>query len=311
MPTPAPTALALSAATDTGDSQSDGITKADNLVVVGSAQASSSVQIYVDGASSGSACTADGSGAFSCQLGTVTAGTKSVTAKATGVNGESTASQSLTIVVDRTAPTVSWNSTSALGPNSSTSIQLTISENTTTLSFSDLGVLCTSQDGCVISNFSGSNRTFTVTYAHVNNSANGGAVRLTAESFSDVAGNTNSLTGVTVVLDSTGPYASFTRNGSSLTIDFGELVFGFENEDLYFTRHGYSNNGDETYQGGPYNYLSQDPNNPNIWYCDLPPGIDIYYGITTWVVEIGGAVTDADGFQVQTSRWQIPLIDNR
>jgi hypothetical protein len=144
----------------------------------------------------------------------------------------------------------------------------------------------------------------------VNNYANGGAVRLPAESFSDVAGNTNSLTGVTVVLDSTGPYASFTRNGSSLTIDFGELVFGFENEDLYFTKHGYSNNGDETYQGGAYNHLSQDPNNPNIWYCDLPPGIDNYYGITTWVVEIGGAVTDADGFNAQTSWWQIPLIDN-
>jgi hypothetical protein len=143
----------------------------------------------------------------------------------------------------------------------------------------------------------------------VNNNVNGGAVRLPAESFSDVAGNTNSLTGVTVVLDLTGPYASFTRNGSSLTIDFGELVLEFDDEDLLFTKHGYSNNGDETYQGGAWTHLSQDPNNPNIWYCDLPPGIDLYYGITTWAVEIFGEVTDADGFNAQTSWWQIPLID--
>jgi hypothetical protein len=109
--------------------------------------------------------------------------------------------------------------------------------------------------------------------------------------------------------DMFGPTASFTRNGSSLTIDFGELVYGFDNEDLYFTRHGYIGMSDQTYQGSAYNDLSQDPNNPFVWYCNLPPGIDIDYGITYWTIEIGGGVTDAEGFGAQSSWWEIPLLN--
>ena len=307
-PTPAPTAVALSAATDTGDSQSDGVTNGTNLVVVGSAQANSSVQVYVDGASSGSPCTADGSGAFSCALGTVTAGTKSVTAKATGSNGESVASQSFTLVVDRTAPTVVWTGPSALGPNSSVSLQLTISERTTTLLSSDFSVNCTEPGGCALSNFSGSNRSFSITYSHVNNTANGGAVSLPLGSFSDVAGNTNSLSWIEIILDNWGPAAAISRSGNTLIFDFGEVITGFDNADLLFTRTWSS--GTETYAGGSYQSLTNDANNPNIWTCLLPPGIDLDYGNgRDWSVQIVGPAIDADGFQVGSSWWQIPLIN--
>ena len=305
-PTPAPTAVALSAATDTGDSQSDGVTNATTLVVVGSAQANSTVQVYVDGASSGSSCIADGSGAFSCTLGTVATGTKSVTAKATGSNGESVASQSFTMVVDRTAPTVAWTGPSALGPNSSVSLQLTISERTTTLLSSDFNVNCTEPGGCALSNFSGSNGSFSITYSHVNNTANGGAVSLPTGSFSDVAGNTNSLSWITIILDNWGPTAAISRSGNSLIFDFGEVVTGFDNADLLFTRTWSS--GTDTYAGIDYQSLTNDANNPNIWTCLLPPGIDIDYGNgRDWSIQIVGTAVDADGFQVGNSYWEIPL----
>jgi hypothetical protein len=277
--------------------------------VIGSAQANSSVQVYVDGASSGSPCTADGSGAFSCALGTVTAGTKSVTAKATGSNGESVASQSFTMVVDRTAPTATWVSPFALGPNSTTGLQLTVSEDTTTLSITDFVLYCTGVNECTLSNFRGSNRNFTIDYAHVNNQGNGGAVRLGLGSFSDVAGNpSTSHFDSTILLENWGPTAVFSRTGPrSLKIEFGERVFGFDVSDLLFTRGG-GPGGDDQYVGADYQNLTNDQNDRTIWYVNFPMDIDIDYNRRTWSVEIVGSVTDFDGFQAANSWWQIPLL---
>ena len=232
--TPAPTALALSAATDTGDSQSDGITKADTLVIVGNAQASSSVQMYVDGTSSGSACTANGSGAFSCQLGTVPAGTKAITAKATGTNGESIASQVLTIVVDRTAPTASVvPGTQWLNSNESTTVTITLSENSTTLTSSSIWLGCTMTNGCTTSNFSGSGRNYSVTFNMVGNSANGGSIGLRSGAYTDIAGNSHvTNTTVDIMYDSTGPQASLSRVGNTVTITFNEVPYGFSASSL-------------------------------------------------------------------------------
>lgn len=250
--TPAPTALALSAATDTGDSQSDGITKADTLVVVGNAEASSSVQIYVDGASSGSACTADGSGAFSCQLGTVTAGTKSVTAKATGVNGESVASQALTIVVDRTAPTVTMTA-SAASANSGvkTGFTITVSENTTSLTSSSLSLTCTRWVAgglCVQEDFAGSGRNYFVNGTLVRDAGSipaGLTFRLNTNAFSDIAGNSHAgSVAASVAWDYAGPIPSVTRVGSLVTITFSDIPVGFNASQLELL----------FYIGGNYDY---------------------------------------------------------
>ena len=234
-PTPAPTALALSAATDTGDSQSDGITKADALVVIGSAQANSSVQVYVNGIISGSACIADGSGAFSCSLGTVTEGTKSVTAKAAGTNGESVASQTLTVVVDRTKPTVSWSPHGNIwgGANEDFPFTFTISELTTTLSFQDVRLLCSVAGLCEIGSFSGSGVNYSVTFSTIDNFANGGAIGLFADSFSDVAGNTNDASnGATIMFDTSGPQATLSYDEGYMYITFSEIPIGFNQSSL-------------------------------------------------------------------------------
>jgi len=250
--TPAPTALALSAATDTGDSQSDGITKADTLIVVGNAQASSSVQIYVDGASSGSACTTNGSGAFSCTLGTVPAGTKAVTAKATGVNGESVASQALTVVVDRTAPTVTMTA-SAASANSGvkTGFTITVSENTTSLTSSSLSLTCTRWVAgglCVQEDFSGSGRNYFVNGTLVRDAGSipaGLIFRLNANAFSDIAGNSHSgSVAAGVAWDSAGPIPSVTRVGSLVTITFSDIPVGFDASQLELL----------IYAGGNYDY---------------------------------------------------------
>jgi hypothetical protein len=234
-PTPAPTALALSAATDTGDSQSDGITKADALVVIGSAQANSSVQVYVNGIISGSACIADGSGAFSCSLGTVTEGTKSVTAKAAGTNGESVASQTLTVVVDRTKPTVSWSPHGNIwgGANEDFPFTFTISELTTTLSFQDVRLWCSVAGLCEIGSFSGSGVNYSVTFSTIDNFANGGAIGLFADSFSDVAGNTNDASnGATIMFDTSGPQATLSYDEGYMYITFSEIPIGFNQSSL-------------------------------------------------------------------------------
>ncbi|OLZ62997.1 Ig-like domain-containing protein, partial [Chromobacterium violaceum] len=63
----APAGLALSAATDTGSSHSDGKTSNNQPTVQGTAEANSTVTVYVDGTAVGTA-TADGSGAWTYNL---------------------------------------------------------------------------------------------------------------------------------------------------------------------------------------------------------------------------------------------------
>lgn len=270
--TSAPTALALSAATDTGDSQSDGITKATSLAIVGSAQVNSSVQVYVDGSLSGSACIANESGAFSCSLGTVTEGTKSVTAKATGVNGESVASQALTIVMDRTKPTVSWSPNGNIwgGANENFPFTFTISESTTTLSVQDVRMWCAIPDACAISGFLGSGINYSVTFSTIDNYAAGGAIGLIADSFSDVAGNTNNASnGATIMFDTSGPQATLSRVDGYMHITFSEIPVGFNVEKLEIIQmlndmplvglipgHGFSNFGSVGTSGRVWRFIT-------------------------------------------------------
>jgi hypothetical protein len=205
------------------------------LVIVGSAQANSSIQLYVGGVISGSACITNESGAFSCSLGTVTEGTKSVTAKATGANGESIASQALTIVVDRTKPTVSWSPNGNIwgGANEDFPFTFTISELTTTLSVQDVRMVCSILNACALSGFSGSGINYSVTFSTIENKANGGFIGLFADSFSDVAGNTNNASnGATIMYDTSGPQATLSRVDGFIHITFSEIPVGFNVDKL-------------------------------------------------------------------------------
>lgn len=103
----APSGLAVDAASDSGSSNSDGVTNDTTPTVTGTAEAGASVQLSVDGVSSGAACTANGSGVFSCTTALLGEGSRVVTAVATDVAGNvSVSSSSLTVTIDVTAPSV-------------------------------------------------------------------------------------------------------------------------------------------------------------------------------------------------------------
>jgi hypothetical protein len=103
-PVPAPTNLDLAAADDTGFSDSDDITKNTSVRITGTAQAGATVELF-DGTTSRGTTIADASNAFSLAV-TLTAGVRSITAKATDAAGNVSAASTppLTITVDRTAP---------------------------------------------------------------------------------------------------------------------------------------------------------------------------------------------------------------
>ncbi|MFB0827420.1 Ig-like domain-containing protein [Chromobacterium violaceum] len=101
----APSGLALSAATDTGSSHSDGKTSNNQPTVQGTAEAGSTVTVYVDGTAVGTA-TADGSGAWTYNLtSSLSEGNHSIRATATDTAGNASGqSSAYNITVDTTAP---------------------------------------------------------------------------------------------------------------------------------------------------------------------------------------------------------------
>ncbi|MDV2862631.1 Ig-like domain-containing protein [Phytobacter ursingii] len=103
---PVPSVSGITTASDTGSSASDGITLNTQPTFIGTAQAGSTVTVYVDAVSVGTT-TADGSGAWSfTPPGVLSEGSHLVSAMATlgGVN--SVISASASVVIDTTAPAV-------------------------------------------------------------------------------------------------------------------------------------------------------------------------------------------------------------
>ena len=111
-----PTGLALVSASDSGASNSDGITKLTELTFSGLAEANSTVQLYVDGVATGSTCIAT-SGSFLCTSGTLLVGDRAITAKSTDSRSNtSLSSASIGITINQIAPTVvGFSSTTVSG----------------------------------------------------------------------------------------------------------------------------------------------------------------------------------------------------
>nr|WP_162488207.1 ELWxxDGT repeat protein [Azospirillum lipoferum] len=105
----APGTPTLGSGSDTGTSVADGITSTATPTFTGIAEAGSTVTLYdTDGTTVLGTGTADGSGNYSITVSTLTAGTHSVTAKATDSAGNvSSVSPSQSVTIDATAPTVS------------------------------------------------------------------------------------------------------------------------------------------------------------------------------------------------------------
>ncbi|AUH53743.1 hypothetical protein CXB49_22090 [Chromobacterium sp. ATCC 53434] len=188
----APTGLALSAATDTGASHSDGVTDNNKPTVTGSAAAGSTVTVYVDGAAAGTA-TADGSGAWSYSLASPLAdGNHSIRATATDVAGNiGGQSAGYNITVDTAAPQVqSFAANGPLNTSAGTlSYQLVFSKPVASLSTADLSLAAT---GGAQGAIAGVTRLSATTYAiQLAGVGGGGSLTLSINSgaVSDIAGN--------------------------------------------------------------------------------------------------------------------------
>ncbi|KUM04440.1 hypothetical protein Cv017_14550, partial [Chromobacterium subtsugae] len=140
----APTGLALATSSDTGSSHSDGITDNNQPTVQGTAEANSTVTVYVDGTAVGTA-TANGSGAWSYNLASSLAdGNHSIRATATDAAGNiSGQSTGYTITVDTAAPQVqSFTATDALSTSASTlGYQVVFSKPVVGFNAADLSVV--------------------------------------------------------------------------------------------------------------------------------------------------------------------------
>lgn len=127
----APYSLDLDTASDLGSSNSDNITSSTTPSISGVAIGGSSIQLFVNGSSSGSSCTANSStGAWTCTTGSLTAGVKTIVARAT-IGGSSVDSSSLSITIDSTAPTITPAAAISVAENQTSIATIACSETCT------------------------------------------------------------------------------------------------------------------------------------------------------------------------------------
>ena len=127
----APTALDLDAASDTGNSATDNVTSDTTPTISGTAVGGTTIQLFVDGVSSGSSCSANSStGAWSCTTGTLTNGSKSIVARST-INGAVKDSSAFTITIDSTAPTITPAASISVAENQTSIATIACSETCT------------------------------------------------------------------------------------------------------------------------------------------------------------------------------------
>ncbi|KAA9332137.1 hypothetical protein F0P96_11655 [Hymenobacter busanensis] len=213
----------------------------------GTAEASSTVRVYVDGTSIGTT-TASGAGNWSLtQTTALTGGSHTVYATATdAANNTSASSNTNTFMVDITAPTVTISST-ASSPTSTSPIPVTVtfSESVTGFTSGDVTVTNGSLTG---SSFGGSGTTYSFTVTP----AGGGAVTVNISTgvAQDAAGNGNAAAtqfSITYVVP-TATVASITRSYPALVatptvefvVTFSGTVTGLTTTNFSLTTSGLS-----------------------------------------------------------------------
>ena len=126
----APTTPNMTAATDSGYSNSDDRTNNTTPVFTGTSIGGSTIQLQSDGVNTGNTCTADSSsGTWSCTAGSLTSGSHLITAVAT-LGGISSTSTNLTVVIDNVVPTLSSTVSNVAG----TQVTFTFNETLNTYS---------------------------------------------------------------------------------------------------------------------------------------------------------------------------------
>ena len=189
----APSSVALSTATDSGSSHSDGVTRINQPTLVGTAEAGSTVAVYVDGVQVGTT-TADGSGAWSYALTSALAdGDHSVRATGTDVAGNTGAlSSALTLTIDTVTPAVQQVSLLDAQPVSGNraAYSVVFSKPVDMLTSADLSILTSgTAHGSILSITRSSPTTFIVQLGDVGGNGNLSLV-IKSGAAADLAGNT-------------------------------------------------------------------------------------------------------------------------
>ena len=191
----APASLDLAASSDTGSSDSDNITNDTTPTITGTAEASSTVELFHSGTTSLGTGTADSSGNWSITATTTPDGAQSLTAKSTDAAGNvSAASTALSVTIDSGNPTISDITTQTIDEDANTgAVVFTIGDTITaaddlTLAKSSLDAALLT-DANIVLGGTGTSRTVTAT----SESDKNGSVDVTI-TVTDASGNSSSDT---------------------------------------------------------------------------------------------------------------------
>jgi hypothetical protein len=240
----APSAPDLSAATDTGSSSTDNITRNTTPIITGTAEALSTVTLYdTDGSTVLGTATADGSGNWSITCSALAEGSHTLSAKATDVAGNtSVASTGQSLTIDCTAPGITFSNlalSSDTGSSSSDFITQTTAQTiTATLSATPAGtdtVYGSLDGGATWTNITSQVSGSTLTWSGVTLSGS----NTVQFKVTDVAGNDGSVTSQayvqdsaapvvnvdTLIVGSTTPVLSGTANEGTLSVTVGGATY--------------------------------------------------------------------------------------
>ena len=240
---PAASTPDLDAADDTG-TNTDNITSSTTLTFTGSAPVGSTVQLFVDGVSSGNTCTANSTtGAWTCDTAVLTAGDRVITAQSTTILSDSTVtstSSGLTVTIDRTAPTVavSRGGTGTLTVGQTETITFTLSEASSTFADGDI----TLSGGTISALTATSSTVYSAVFTPTINTNSGiGSISVALSQFTDTAGNNNTASNaLSISYDTSRPSVTMSASpasvssGSTSTITFNlsESVTTFTSADV-------------------------------------------------------------------------------
>jgi hypothetical protein len=249
----APSAPDMTAGTDTGTSSTDNITGNTTPTFTGTAESNATVTLYdTDGTTSLGTATADGSGNWSITASTLSAGSHTVTAKASDAAGNvSSASSGLAVTIDPTAPAVSSVGVPANGSyKAGTTLSFTVNTSESVIVDTSGGtprLALTIGSSTVYATYasgSGSNAlVFAYTVQAGDTDADGiavGALQANGGTLRDTAGNDAALTlnsvggTASVLVDTTNPVVDsvsvpsnatyYTGQNLDFTVNFSEAV---------------------------------------------------------------------------------------
>ena len=216
-PPSTPILTGLTPATDSGSSQTDGLTSNPNPLVMGTGEAGSDVQLYENGQKLGETLV-DQNGNFAVQIATaLSPGVHNITAKATDeVYNDSATSSPLTITIETQAPS---GGTSAGDPDaaaSATSVTYTINlAASESLGINDFALTATGSAAGAITAVTGSGTQYAVKVSDITGLGSLAVGLAEASEIADAAGNLQKLTSTAHTVDIPPPSPTMYGSGQS------------------------------------------------------------------------------------------------